>query len=212
MPAKVVQAATVIEGAGAGGDVGLAGRPGAGEGARLVVDAGQLGGDQGVGAVVEVAPGLLPGLWPAVPAAGRAGQAHLQAFGEARLARPVAADDEGQARPRVEVEEAARADAPEALDGDAVEEDAGGGAASRGARCGDVRFGPSRPAHLVEWHIRAGGQDQIGGGLVQVGGVEALPDGIDQLVIQHVRGPSGGLRAGCGVQANTIGGVSDDGT
>jgi hypothetical protein len=77
--------------------------------------------------VVEVPPAVAPGLAALGPAVGVAGEQELEALGEAGFAGAVAADDQGEAGAGGEVEGGLRADAAEALGGEAAEEGGAGG-------------------------------------------------------------------------------------
>ena len=80
--------------------------------------------DHRLARVVQVAPPFLPFRVPLLPPEALARQQEFQAFGEARLARPIAADDQRQAWLGPQVEGVPRPDAPESLDADAREKDA----------------------------------------------------------------------------------------
>ena len=116
---------------------------------------------RGVG-MVEVAPALAPHLGATRPPPAVAGQQHLEALCEARLPRPVAPHDEGEAGPGLEAKRGLGPDAAEALHGDRAEVRAGrlgGGIRGIGRRGG--RLVPGRAENLLEaLHALARGDDE----------------------------------------------------
>ena len=85
----------------------------------------QLRGDRRRLGLMQVAPAQLPRLGAPFPAQAGAGEQHLRAFGEARLAGAVAPDHQREAGAGMEGQGGGGADAAEAGDGDGAEEDAG---------------------------------------------------------------------------------------
>ena len=77
----------------------------------------ELGRDPRRAFVVQALPRLRPRLRSLLPPLQAAGHQQLQALGERGLAAAVAADDDGQARARLERQRRRRADPAEALDG-----------------------------------------------------------------------------------------------
>ena len=80
--------------------------------------------------MVQVPPALTPHGGALLPAQAVAGQEDLEPLGEARLAGPVAPDDQRQARARSQLERLRGTDPAKALDGDLLQE----GALERGRR------------------------------------------------------------------------------
>ena len=86
--------------------------------------------------VVQALPRLRPRLRALLPALQRAGHQQLEPLRERRLAAAVAADDDGQAGARLELQRRGRADPAEALDGDRAQPHRRRGGAARGRRAG----------------------------------------------------------------------------
>ena len=152
-----------------------------------------LGGDAGRMGLVQVAPAVLEHLVAAEPR-GRPGEEHLEGLGEARLARPVAPDDDREAAPGVQRQGLRGPDTAEALCGDRGEERA------HGFGCGPVGrppFGPRRrtAAHRVGQRLvtLARGQQKFGRPLGQLRvAINPPEDDVEKSVIHARR-----LRAGC---------------
>jgi len=94
--------------------------------------------------MMEVAPAVLPDLGAVQPAVGLAGEEQLEPFREAGLAGSVAADDEGEAGARGQLEADLLPHSAEALDRD-------------GSQVGDLGLGRDRALRRLGLALRSGG-------------------------------------------------------